>query len=167
MCDPLSIGIATAALSVGQQVTSYIGTNQASAANQVAANLNFARENEAISRQKVQLDKQASENALDTAITAARARGEITASASDRGLASSSITQQINAAMFGVGRQASIEDINLTSQRRNLLEGRVDADIKRQSQIASMPKAGAVSLILGVGSGLAKGASAYKSAGGQ
>ena len=151
MCDPVSIGIATFALGSAQAITSHIGQNQAYKANEQAANYNYARENEAVMRQSVQLDKEQSESAFDTAIAGIRAEGDIVASASDRGLGSSSIAQQLNASMFGLGRQATIEDANFRTQRGNLASSRTDAELRRQSQINSKTKSGALNLALGIG----------------
>lgn len=164
MCDPLSIGIATFALGSAQAVTSHIGQNQAYKANEKAANLNYAREQEAIGRQAVLVDKEQSETAFDTAIATAQAEGDIAVSASERGLGASSISQQLNAAMFGIGRQATMEDANFSTQRQNLAESRTDAELKRQSQINSKQKSGALSLVLGIGSAGLQGANAYKGA---
>jgi len=164
MCDPVTIGLTTAALSIASTVTGYIGQNQAYEANRQASNLNYAREMEAVGRQQVQLDKKASENAFDTAIATVRAQGDISASASDRGLSTQSIAQQLNATMFGIGRQATAEDINDQSVRDNLAASKTDADLRRQSQINSVQKGSALSLAIGIGQGALSGVNAKNSA---
>lgn len=164
MCDPVSIGAATFALSSATAITSHIGQNQAYAANAQAANYNYARENEALGRQAVQLDKEQSETAFDTAIAGIRAEGDIVASASDRGLGSSSIAQQLNASMFGLGRQATAEEDNFATSRANLSSSRTDASIRRQSQINSQRKSGALNLALGIGNSALAGANSYRGA---
>lgn len=164
MCDPISIGVATFALGSAQAITSHIGQNRAYKANEQAANYNYARENEAIQRQGVLVDKEQSEAAFDTAIAQMRSEGDIVASATDRGLGSSSIAQQLNASMFGLGRQATAEQQNFDTQRSNLSSSRTDAELKRQSQINSVQKSGTLSLILGIGSAGLQGVNAYKGA---
>lgn len=167
MCDPISIGAVTAALSVGQAVLSYEGQRQAYNVNEDAANLNYAQEINVNEQKRVQLDAERSEKAFDTAITAAQAEGRIAASASERGLGSSSIIQAINADMFGIGRQASVEGLNDQNARNQLALERGGAEISRASSINSMQKPGALSLVLGVGQGVMKGVNAYTGSGGK
>jgi hypothetical protein len=161
------LGIATAALAVGQAVTTHIGTNQAYSANKQAANYNYANDLTTLGQKRVELDQARSENAFDTAIATAREQGRIVASATDQGLAPTSITQQLNSAMFGIGRQAMAEDTNDQNARIQLAQERTGADIRRQSQINSKPRSSGVQLALGVGQGLLSGANTYKSAGGR
>lgn len=151
MCDPLSIGVATFALGATQAVSSYVGQNAMAKANKEAANYNYAREIDAVNRQDSQLQQENSQQHFDTALTSLKARGDIAASASDMGLSSSSLISQVNANMFGVGRQASIEQRNFDNQRYELANSRVDADVRRVSQINKVPKATVASLVLGIG----------------
>lgn len=164
MCDPVSIGIATATLGTLSSISEYVGQNQAAKSNQEAANYNFAREREAIGKQGVQLDRENSEAAFDTAITTAGERGRIVASASESGLAPASISQQLNASMFGIGRNRTVEETNFTARRNSLADSRVDAAIKRDSQIASMPRASVASLVIGIGKSALSGANAQNAA---
>lgn len=164
MCDPVTIGAATLALSGLETVSAYVGGRQAAEANRQTANYNYAREQDAIGRQDIQLQKENSQKAFDTAITTAAARGKIAASAADRGLAPSSLVSQINAQMFGIGRQVDAEQTNFNQQRQQLSENRVDAAIRRDSQIASMPKPTAASLVIGLGKAGLSGANAYNTA---
>ncbi len=164
MCDPVTIGALTAVLGATEAVTSYVGGRQASEANRQAANFNYAREQDAIGRQDVQLQQENSQKAFDTAITSASERGKIAVSAAEGGLAPSSMISQLNAGMFGIGRSRDAELTNLTNTRNQLSENRVDAAIKRDTQIASMPKPTVASLVIGVGkAGLAAG-NAYNTA---
>lgn len=164
MCDPVSIGIATFALGTAQAVSTQVGMNQAYEANRQAANYNYARDIEAANRQDSQLQQEHSQQVLDTAIAGLKARGDISASAADMGLAPSSISHQLNAGMFGLGRQATIEDKNFQNQRIEIANSRTDADIKRQSQINSKSKSNAAMLALGIGSSALQGVNSYNSA---
>jgi len=162
MCDPLTIGTAaTLALSVGQQVLTHVGTNQAYKANQQAANYSFARDQEAINRQDAQLQAENSESAFDTAIAIAQDQGAIAASASTQGLAAGSIASQLNAGMFGVGRQATAEDINFRNQRQEIANSRTDAELRRQNQINSRPRSGALQLAVGIAGSAADAYSSF------
>lgn len=164
MCDPVTIGIATAAIAGLQQVSSYVGQNQMASANRQAANYNYAREREAIGRQDVQLQQENSEAAFDTAITSAGERGKIAVSAAENGLAPSSLVSQLNAGMFGIARQRSAELTNLTNRRVALADSRTDAALRRDSQIASKPKATVASLVIGLGSAAVQGVNAHGTA---
>lgn len=164
MCDPVSIGIATFALGTAQTVSTYVGMNQQYEANRQAANYNFAREREAINRQDSQLQQERSQQVLDTAIAGLKARGDISASAADMDLAPSSISHQLNAAMFGLGRQATIEEKNFRNQRTELSSNRTDAELRRQSQINSKAKSNVAMLALGVGNAALSGVNANNAA---
>ena len=164
MCDPVSIGIATFALGTTQAVATHAGMSQQYEANKLAANYNYAREQEAISRQDVQLQQEHSQQVLDTAIAALKARGDISASAADMGLAPSSISHQLNAGMFGLGREATIQDKNFQNQRTELANSRTDAALKRQNQINSKPKSNAATLALGVANSGLQAVNSYSAA---
>lgn len=150
MCDPVSIGIATFALGATEAVSTHIGTNRAYEANRQASNYNYAREADAIARQDNQLQQEHSQQVLDTAIASLRSQGSIAASASDMGLSGGTLVQQINAGMFGLGREASIQDRNFNNQRVELANSLTDAELKRQNQINSMSKSNFAQLALGV-----------------
>lgn len=164
MCDPVSLGIATFALSATQAISSYVGQNALSKANEQAANYNYAREQGAINRQDVQLQEEHSQKVMDTAIATLAARGDISASASSMGLSQGSLASQINASMFGIGRNATIEDKNFTNQRIELANSRTDAELKRQNQINSQPRATTASLVLGLGKSALSGYNSYQGA---
>lgn len=162
MCDPLTISAAAMfALGTAESVMTHVGTNQAYKANKEAANYSFARDTDAINRQDAQIQAENSERTFDTAIAIAKDQGAIAASASSRGgLSGSSIASQLNAGMFGVGRQATAEDINFRNQRTEIANSRTDAELRRQNQINSKPRSGALQLGLGIAKA---GASAYQS----
>lgn len=164
MCDPVTIGVATFALSAASTSLEHIGTNQAYHANKDAANYSYARDMDAIGRQDSQLQQERSNEAMDTAIAALKARGDISASASDMGLSSNSIVSSLNASMFGIGRSAVIEEKNFTNQRIELANSRTDAEIRRQNQINSKPRSGLLQLALGIGDAALSGAGATSSA---
>lgn len=164
MCDPVMIGAATAALSIGQAAMTYVGANQAYEANRQAANLSYAQDSNAIGRQQVQLDQERSESALDTAIASLQAQGEIAASAASSGLASSSIIRSVNAEMFGIGRNATAEEKNNLNRRVELASSRSEADLRRQNQINSRSRSSLLELGVNVGAGALQGYNAYSSA---
>jgi len=151
MCDPVSIGIATFALGATEAVSQHVGQNALYKANKQASNYNYAREVEAIGRQDSQLQQEHSQQVLDTAIAALKSQGAIAASASDMGLARGSILQQVNASMFGLGRDASAQERNFTNQRIEIANSRTDAELKRQNQINSVSKSNFAQLALGIG----------------
>lgn len=164
MCDPITIAAATFALGTTQAVAQHIGTNNIYEANRQASNYNFARETEAINRQDSQLQQERSQQAMDTAIATLKAQGDISASAGDMGLSGTSIARQINASMFGIGRQATTEEINFRNQRVELASSRTDAEIRRQSQINSKPRSSVGMLALGIGEAGLSATNAYKTA---
>lgn len=164
MCDPLTIGVGVALLGAAQTVTEHIGTNAAYKANKQAANYSYARDTEAINRQDSQLQAEHSESAFDTAIAIAGESGRISASASESGLGSSSIASQLNAAMFGAGRQATAEDINFRNTRAEIASSRTDAELRRQAQINSKPRSGTLSLAIGLGQDAMSGFNAAQGA---
>lgn len=167
MCAPIAIAAATAALSVGSAVVQHIGTNQAYQANKLAANFNYANDLQNLGQKRVELDQERSENAFDTAIATAKEQGRIAASATDQGLAPTSIVQQLNASMSGIGRQAGVEDTNDQNARIQLAQEATGADIRRQSQINSKPRSSGIQLALGVGQGVLSGFNAYNGAKGK
>jgi hypothetical protein len=168
MCNPLlALAAPPAVLGVGQAVASYAGQKQAYASNATAANLNFARQSDIINQKATQLNQERSEKAFDTAIVAARSRGRINAALSDRGLAPGSIVTQLNADMFGLGRQVSMEEANDRNARAQLGNELAGAEVSRSNQINSMAKPSKLSLILGIGQGVMSGVSTYSSLGGR
>jgi hypothetical protein len=141
-----------------------VGQNALSSANEKAANYNFAREQEAIGRQDSQLQDEHSQKAFDTQLAQLKSQGAIAASASDMGLSRASIASQVNASMFGLGREASDEATNFRNSRNELTGQKVDSQLRRQNQINSQPRATTASLVLGLGKAAAAGANSYQSA---
>lgn len=163
MCDPvLGLAIASFALSAGTAAVGYIGQNQQAKAAGKVANLNYARERDLVGAQSRQIDQAQSEEAFDTAITRARAQGDIAASASVSGLAPNSIAAQVNQEAFGLGRNVTLSERNRNNQRLQLGTNLEGADLTRQSTIANNPKASAISLALGVGKAGVDAATSYK-----
>jgi hypothetical protein len=167
MCGPLAVGGLSALLAVGQTVSGYIGQKQAYNSNVIASNLTAANESNILDQKRVQIDQERSESVLDTAITAAESQGRISASASERGLSNTSLIQALNADMFGIGRQASIESANDQNQRNQLSNEKQGVELDRRSRIASVSKPSGLSLVLGIGQGALGGISAYQGAGGR
>lgn len=163
MCNPAILAVATFALSAAEQVTSYIGAKGAYKSNEEAANIQFGRDQDAISRQSTQLSQEKAEKGFDTAIASLAAEGQIAASASESGLGRTSIVGALNAAQFGIGRQVTADDKNYMNQRLALGESRVDADVRRQARINSVAKPSALSLVIGLGQSAVGAASSYKS----
>lgn len=161
---PIAIGVATAALAVGSAVVSHVGQNQLAKANEHAADLNYANRRTVIGEQTNQLDQEASQRVEDSAITSLKAEGEIVNSAGEMGYAPTSITQAINASMFGIGRQDSVAATNDNNQRQQLAAGLEGADISRQTQILQHGKSSWAELGLGIGNGVLKGVNAGVSA---
>jgi len=162
MCDPVSLGIATAAMAATQSVASYVGMQQAYSANVEAANLGYANTQNSLMQENRQAGDKFSQQSLDSAIAAAKSQGQIANVESIQGGASSSVIQNINASMFGIGRQTAAEGANYADTREQIMQGNVDSQLKRESQINSVPQANPVSLILGLGSAAASGASTYQ-----
>lgn len=165
MCDPVSLAAAaTFALSAGEAVSSFVGQNALSKANKTAANYNYARDQEAIGRQDSQLQGEHSEKVFDTQIAELKSQGSIAASASDLGASGSSLASMVNASMFGIGRQATDENINFRNTRNEFTGAKTDAQLRRQNQINSMPKATTASLVLGLGKSAMAGYNAGQAA---
>lgn len=164
MCDPVTIGAATLALSATQSVMTYIGTNQAYAANKEAANIDYAREQDALGRQQTQLQQENSEAAFDTALATLKAEGGVAASASSRGLAQSSVIRAVNSEMFGIGRQRTAEQQNFRARNVELANSRTDAAVRRQSRINSAPRSSILQLGVNLAGDALSGAGAYNNA---
>lgn len=164
MCDPITIGAATALLGVGQVAMQTIGQNQLAESTRTAANLNYAQASDVTQQKAMQLDQEKSQTAMDTAITTARAQGEIANSASSQGLGKASISSALHAEMFGIGRNQGIADLNDLNARAQLANEMRGAAITRETTIAGAPKASALAVGLGVGSALLGGANSYNTA---
>jgi cell division protein FtsL len=154
-------------LAIGQAGATYVGQKQAYSSNVTASNLTAANEYNILEQKRVQVDQERSESALDTAIAAAQSQGRITASASEQGLSNTSLIQALNADMFGIGRQASIESANDQNQRNQLSNESQGVELDRRARIASVSKPSGLSLVLGIGQGALGGISAYQGAGGR
>lgn len=165
MCDPLTATVVIGtALSVASAGATYIGQNEAHAQATQNANLNYANKRDTISAQANQLDQQKSENAFDTALTSIQSEGTIAANASEQGLAPTSIAHSINASMFGIGRNATVEEKNDQNQRLQLGTNLQGAAIQRQSDIAKTPGGSLITLGIGTGKALVGGYGDYTKA---
>jgi len=135
LCDPVSLTAMTFATGAAKSVLGFIGQNQAAEANKQAANAAFANTSNSLAEQRVQIDRQQSENTVSAMINAAANRGKVSASASSMGADAATTTQLVNAGNFDVGRALSIADTNSESMRIRNSQDLTDANIKRQSQI--------------------------------
>lgn len=166
MCDPISLAVTSAALGIGQAASQFQGEQNAHKSNEVAANLNYAQQFNTEQAKATQIDANTSATSFDSAITAAQAKGRIAASAADSGMGGSSLTQNLNASLFGIGRQDSVSQFNDQSQRNQLGSDLTGAEISRRAQIARVPNPTGASLVLGIGKGVMSGFSTYAGAGG-
>lgn len=166
MCSPGALAAGQAAVGIASAVAGHIGQKQAYKANREAAQYNFANRFNASETQRVQMDQERSEKAFDTAIAAVQAQGRIAASASEMGLSAGAAQQGFNSEMFGLGRQASVDDANDANQRVQLANERRGADIARISQINSVSKPSALGLVLGIGKAVVDAGTSYKQMGG-
>lgn len=164
MCDPLTLGIATATLAVGQVAMQAIGQNQLADSTRQAANLNYAEASNTAQQKAMQLDQEKSQTAEDTAIATARSQGAIANSASAQGLGAASISSAIHADMFGIGRQQSLADLNDTNARAQLAQEARGAAISRDTAIASAPKASVLGVGVGLGSAVLSGFNSFNTA---
>lgn len=166
MCDPLTAAVvASTVLSIATATASFVGQNEQAKNAKTIANLNYARESDAVGAQSRQQDQAQSENVFDTALAGIQAQGDITASASDQGLAPTSIAHSINASMFGLGRNASLEEKNANNRRLQLGTDLEGAGISRQASIAEHPKGSLITLGLQSASAIASGAGTLAKAG--
>lgn len=167
MCDPLTISAITTTLAVGQQVAQYQGAKAQAAGARQAANLNYAQQWNVTEARREQLDSEASEKSLDTAIAALQSEGRIAASASESGYSSGAIIEAINADMFGLGRNAEIDAVNDRNARNQLANERMGAAITRSSALANNKGPSSLSLVLGLGQAVAGGVKDYRAMGGR
>lgn len=167
MCDPLTIAAASSFIAVGQQVSQYVGQQQQARVARRVANLNYAQESNVLEARRVELDAEASEKALDTAIAGLQSEGRIAASASELGFSSGASIQAINADMWGLGRADSIEELNDQNMRNQLAREREGAQITRNSSLAANRGPSTLGLVLGVGQAVVGGARDYRQMGGR
>lgn len=167
MCDPVSLGIAAAAVGAVGAGASFAGANRAADDNLHAANRTAASSFNALETRRTQQDAQHSEDSVTALIDAAAARGRISASASDFGGDASTITQQVNAADFGTGRVLAIGNLNAQNAAKDIASAKNDNETRRVNQIGAVKGASPLSLALGISSAALSGANTYSSAGGR
>lgn len=158
MCDPVSMGAASAGMGAVQSVMGFMGQTQAARSNAQAANASYMNTYNSEQQQASQVDRRQSENTVTSMINAAAARGRVSASASSMGADAASTTQMVNAADFDVGRALSIEDVNSEDQRVQIGQQLTNANIERQSQINQVVKPSPFSLITNLGADAIQGA---------
>lgn len=167
MCDPVSIGVATAAVGAASSGLSFAGANRAADDARHGANLTYASTYNATERRRVQQEAQYSEDTVSNIIEATAARGRIAASASSMGLDQASTTQATNAADFAAGRSQSILDLNAQSAAGDIEQARQGANIERTNRLKANPDQSPLVLALGIAKAGLSGAGAYSSAGGK
>jgi hypothetical protein len=167
MCDPVSIAATTAVVAAASSVMGFEGAQQASQANEQAANLSASNTYNALQEQEGQIDAQQSENTVSAVIGRAQQQGRISASASSFGTGGATAEELGNAADNTAGRALSIEDFNSASQRLQVQNQLQSSDIARRNKIASVPAPDPLTLVLGIAKAGLSGTSAYTSAGGR
>ena len=163
MCDPLSIGIATATVGAASSIMGFEGANQASHANANAANLQASNTYNALGEQESQIDAQQSENSVSALIARTQAQGRISASASSFGTGGATTAELSNATDNEAGRSLAIENLNSQSQRLQVQNQMQGAEITRRNKIASVPAGNPLSLVLGIAKAGLQGSSFYAS----
>lgn len=167
MCDPISIGAATAGLSGATEILKFTGQNRAWDDNRHAAGRTYASQFNAAEDQRVQVQAQTSEDTVSNLIEQLNQRGRISASAADLGVDASTATQQLNASEFAAGRTQAITDLNAANQGQAYKTGLVDADLRRQNQIRAVAKGSPVGLAMGLAGSALQGVGAFSLAGGK
>ena len=166
MCDPVSLGLAFAAVGATSSVMGFVGQNQAASANRRAADLSYANTENQLALKGSQVDAQQSENTVQAAIARITGQGRISASASSMGSDAASATRGANAVDFGVGRGLSIENINSDSQRQAIGGEEANAFYAHQSQVNSVLPQSPIQLALGLAKSGLGGVSTFSQFGG-
>lgn len=167
MCDPVTLAVTAVGVSAATTGLSFLGQQQAAKSNAQAANVTAANSYNDIGRRGVQIDQQNSENILSSLIDRTAAQGAISASASAMGTGVATTDQISNAAAFGAGRNASIDQLNSDNQRGQLTSDRTGVSLRRQSQINSVQGPSLIGLGFQLAGDTLKGASTYTSLGGK
>lgn len=166
MCDPATIAMTTLAVSSASAVAGFAGQQQASAANKTAANIGYGQNYNALQERSTQIDEAQSENTFDAIVSRAAASGRISNTAAAFGTDQATTTQQQNASDFGIGRDASVDDLNYENQRIQVSQGVTNADLQRQSQINRVPKPSVAALGLTLAGDAASAGGTYLNLGG-
>lgn len=161
MCHPALIA---AGLQAGQAVVSHIGQNQAAAANEAAANVNYNSRMEALNAEGVQTDAKASEDALTSSIERAQTYGRIVTSISETGGSQLSLSKAVQGAAFAGAREQSLTDLNFRNRREQIARERIGAGVEKTNMINAVPKASPISLALKLGSAAVGGYKDFKDA---
>lgn len=164
MCDPLTIGLTTAAVGTASSVMGFEGQRQAYNSNAQMANLSAASNYNALQEQAAQVDAQQSEATVNAVIERAKTQGAISAYAGSFGLGGATTARAENAAAFSAGRQLSVEDATAQNQRLQIGTELTNNELQRQAKINSMPQANALGMVLGIAKAGLSGVSAYGSA---
>jgi hypothetical protein len=167
MCDPVSLGVATAALSIGGAVSKFAGERSQAKSTRGAAISNFQATFSALEARSAEVSESQSEGSFDRAIEAASKQGLIAARASDAGLSGSTVGAQIQASGFETGREQSLTARQAELQRRQIAREIENENRAKVSTLNANRGPGLLSLVLGIGQGALSGASAFTGAGGK
>lgn len=164
MCDPISIAGITTAVSAMSSVAGFIGQSQAAKQNKALAQDSFNETANSLSEQRVQINAQASEDAVTANIDRAQSLGRISATMGSLGGDYATTQAAGHAADFAVGRNLSIEQLNTQNKLAQNTDELVGADLQRQAKIASVPPPSPLSLVAGLGKAGLGGYDAYGNA---
>ncbi len=167
MCGPLALAGASMALGIGQSAMQFMGQNAAYAANERAANEQYAATSNAVSQQAEQVNAKQSEDTLTNAVAAAQGYGRIAASATTMGAGPSSAGNAMNAEGVTAGRRQGITDLNANNARMQLGQELKGADLRRVSTINSVQPGNIASLALGIAGSAMGGGRTYYASGGK
>lgn len=167
MCGPLAIAATTFAVSAASSIVGFIGQRQASEANERAANISFGQSENELGRRAAEIDAAEGQNTFNSIVERAQAAGRISASASDMGTGSATTTTLSSQSANEIGRSAAIDQLNSRNQRLQLGDMRTRAEFDRVSQINSVPRPRALSLVLGIAGAAASAGGTYADLGGR
>ncbi len=167
MCDPVSIGLTTAAVSAGSAIVGFIGESQQAKAARRADRINYAGDYNALADKGVQTSAAASEDRFQSYIESLKAQGRVSASAGSLGIGAQTAQQLTRAETGDITREAAISDLNYkNAQQQNQTEN-VSAYRAEQSRLAAHKGPTPGELVIGLAKSGLKGVSAYSGAGGK
>jgi len=166
MCDPVTIAVATFAVSSASAIAGFVGQQKAADANERAANVTYAQTSNELGRRATEIDAAQGQSTFNSIVERAQAQGRISASASDMGTGVA-VTQTLqNQSANEIGRTASVDELNSRNQRLQLGDMRTRSEFDRVSQINSVPRPSPLSLVLGITKSALSAGSSYQQAGG-
>lgn len=167
MCSPQAMGAADATLGVAKDIMGFVGQQQAYHDNRIAANLQYANTSNIIGQQAEQTNVKQSQDTVSNIIDAAQRFGRIASSATSIGLGAGTVGAARSAGEVISNRRQGVIDFNSNSERLQLGNEQQGANLKRTSQINSVPKANILGLGLDIAGSAMGGAQTYYAAGGK